>query len=38
VGPPGPDRLLAPELAAAAGLVTDGTVVRAAEREVGALA
>ena len=38
VGPPGPDRLLAPELAAAAGLVDDGTVVRAAEREVGALA
>jgi histidine ammonia-lyase len=38
VAPPGPDRLLAAELAAAAGLVTDGTVVLAAEREVGALA
>ena len=38
VGPPGPDRLLAPELAAAADLVADGTVVRAAEREVGPLA
>jgi histidine ammonia-lyase len=38
VGPPGPDRLLAPELAAAAGLVGDGTVVLAAEREVGPLA
>ena len=38
VGPPGPDRLLAPELAAAVELVRDGTVVRAAEREVGAVA
>jgi len=38
VGGPGPDRPLAPELAAAADLVADGTVVRAAEREVGALA
>jgi histidine ammonia-lyase len=38
VGPPGPDRLLAPELAAAAGLVADGTIVRAAETEVGTLA
>jgi histidine ammonia-lyase len=35
---PGPDRMLAPELAAAAALVADGTVVRAAEREVGSLA
>jgi histidine ammonia-lyase len=38
VGPPGPDRPLAPELAAAAGLVSDGTVVAAAESEVGPLA
>jgi histidine ammonia-lyase len=38
VGPPGPDRLLAPELAAAADLVTGGSVVRAAERELGPLA
>jgi histidine ammonia-lyase len=38
VGGPGPDRPLAPELAAAADLVADGTIVRAAEREVGALA
>jgi histidine ammonia-lyase len=37
VGPPGPDRPLAPELAAAARLVADGTIVRAAEQEVGAL-
>jgi histidine ammonia-lyase len=35
---PGPDRPVAPELEAAAGLVADGTIVRAAEREVGALA
>jgi histidine ammonia-lyase len=35
---PGPDRLLAPELAAAADLVADGTIVRAAEQEVGTLA
>jgi histidine ammonia-lyase len=35
---PGPDRLLAPELAAAAGLVADGTVVRAVEQAVGPLA
>jgi histidine ammonia-lyase len=35
---PGPDRALAPELAAAARLVADGTIVRAAEREVGPLA
>jgi histidine ammonia-lyase len=38
VGPPGPDRPLAPELTAAAGLVSDGTVVAAAESEVGPLA
>jgi histidine ammonia-lyase len=38
VGGPGPDRPLAPELAVAADLVFDGTVVRAAEREVGPLA
>jgi histidine ammonia-lyase len=38
VGGPGPDRPLAPELEAAAELVADGTIVRAAEREVGALA
>ena len=38
VGPPGPDRVLAPELAAAADLVAAATVVRAAEREVGSLA
>jgi histidine ammonia-lyase len=37
VGPPGPDRPLAPELAAAAGLVDDGTVVAAAESVVGLL-
>jgi histidine ammonia-lyase len=37
VGPPGPDRPLAPELAAAAGLVGDGTVVAAAESELGPL-
>jgi histidine ammonia-lyase len=35
---PGPDRPVAPELAAAAELVADGTIVRAAEQEVGALA
>ncbi len=38
VAGPGPDRMLAPELAAAAALVADGTLVRAAEREVGSLA
>ncbi len=38
VGGPGPDRPLAPELEAAAELVADGTVVRAAEREVGTVA
>jgi histidine ammonia-lyase len=37
VGPPGPDRPLAPELAAAAALVSDGTVLRAAEAGVGPL-
>jgi histidine ammonia-lyase len=37
VSGPGPDRLLAPELAAAADLVVDGTIVRAVEQEVGAL-
>jgi len=37
VGPPGPDRPLAPELAAAAGMVADGTVLAAAESEVGPL-
>jgi histidine ammonia-lyase len=37
VGPPGPDRLLSPELEAAAVLVRDGTIVRAAEREVGTI-
>jgi len=35
---PGPDRPVAPELEAAAGLVADGTIVQAAEREVGVLA
>jgi histidine ammonia-lyase len=35
---PGPDRLVAPELAAAAVLVGDGGVVAAAEAEVGPLA
>jgi histidine ammonia-lyase len=34
---PGPDRLVAPELAAAATLVADGTIVRAVEQEVGTL-
>jgi histidine ammonia-lyase len=34
---PGPDRLLSPELDAAARLVHDGTVLAAVEREVGAL-
>jgi len=38
VGPPGPDRPLAPELAAAATLVSDGTVLAAAESVVGPLA
>jgi histidine ammonia-lyase len=38
VGGPGPDRPVAPDLAAAAELVTDGTIVRAAEQEVEALA
>ncbi len=38
VAGPGPDRLLAPELAAAADLVADGTIVRAVEQEVGTLA
>jgi histidine ammonia-lyase len=37
VSGPGPDRLLAPELAAAAALVGDGSVVRAAEAEAGPL-
>ena len=34
---PGPDRLLAPELAAAARLVVDQTILRAVEQEVGTL-
>jgi histidine ammonia-lyase len=34
---PGPDRLLAPELAVAERLVADGAILRAVEREVGAL-
>jgi histidine ammonia-lyase len=38
VGPAGPDRLVAPELALATELVADGTIVRAVEQEVGALA
>jgi histidine ammonia-lyase len=38
VSPPGPDRPLAPELAAAAALVGNGTVLAAAESEVGRLA
>jgi histidine ammonia-lyase len=38
VGGPGPDRPLAPELEAAADLVTTGGVLAAAEREVGPLA
>ena len=38
VGGPGPDRPLAPELAAAAALVTDGAIVRAVEGAVGSLA
>jgi histidine ammonia-lyase len=37
VGPAGPDRLVAPELAAAADLVDDGAVLRVAEAEVGPL-
>lgn len=35
---PGPDRPLAPELAAASTLVRDGTITRAVEQEVGSLA
>ncbi|HEX6236350.1 MAG TPA: aromatic amino acid lyase [Acidimicrobiales bacterium] len=38
VGPPGPDRPVAPELAAATELVGAGGIVRAVEREVGDLA
>jgi histidine ammonia-lyase len=38
VGPPGPDRPLAPELAAAAARVSEGAVVAAAESVVGTLA
>jgi histidine ammonia-lyase len=38
VGGPGPDRPLAPELAAAAELVAGGSIVRAVEQEVGSLA
>jgi histidine ammonia-lyase len=38
VGGPGPDRPLAPELAAAADLVTGGRVLQAVEQEVGPLA
>jgi histidine ammonia-lyase len=38
VAGPGPDRPVAPELAAAAALVADGALVRAAEAEVGSLA
>jgi histidine ammonia-lyase len=38
VGGPGPDRMVAPELEAAAALVADGTVLRAVEQEVGPLA
>ncbi|MEY2421113.1 MAG: histidine ammonia-lyase [Acidimicrobiaceae bacterium] len=34
---PGPDRLLSPELEAAAHLVADGTILAAIEQEVGAL-
>ena len=37
VGGPGPDRPLAPELAAAAELVATGAIVAAAEQEVGSL-
>lgn len=35
---PGPDRLLSPELEAAAQLVSDGAILTAVEQEVGALA
>ncbi|MFD0682877.1 histidine ammonia-lyase [Actinomadura fibrosa] len=38
VPPPGPDRYLAPEIAAAAGLVRDGSLVAAAEAVTGPLA
>jgi histidine ammonia-lyase len=38
VGGPGPDRPLGPELAAAAALVADRSVLRAAEGQVGSLA
>jgi histidine ammonia-lyase len=38
VGPPGPDRPLAPELAAAAARVSEGAVVAAPESVVGTLA
>ncbi|MFP3900711.1 MAG: aromatic amino acid lyase [Acidimicrobiia bacterium] len=38
VGPPGPDRPVAPELAVSSGLVAGGDIVRAAERELGPLA
>ncbi|MEV6792442.1 histidine ammonia-lyase [Streptomyces sp. NPDC051320] len=37
VGGPGPDRFLAPDLAAADAFVRDGSLVRAAERVTGAL-
>jgi histidine ammonia-lyase len=37
VGGPGPDRLLAPELAAAAGTVASGALLAAVEEEVGTL-
>jgi histidine ammonia-lyase len=35
---PGPDRHLAPDLAAAAELVTDGSLLAAVEAQVGSLA
>ena len=38
VAGPGPDRLVAPELASAAALIADRTVLGAVEREVGSLA
>jgi histidine ammonia-lyase len=38
VGGPGPDRMVGPELEAAAALVANGTVLGAVEQEVGALA
>jgi histidine ammonia-lyase len=38
VAGPGPDRALAPDLAAATELVSGGAVVAAVEREIGALA